>query len=58
VQKLRLPVFFNGRVEVGMRDSLPFLTHVEIESLPSGPWGYDHFQRVARYVRRITQALA
>lgn len=57
VHRLRrgLPVFFNGRVNVGMRDSLPFLTHVEVESLPSGGWGYDHFQRMGRYVRRLSE---
>ena len=25
-------------------------THIEIESLPSGYWGYHHFPRIARYV--------
>ena len=24
------------------------MTHAEVESLPSGPWGYHHFPRVAR----------
>ena len=55
VQKRRrgLPVFFNGRVDVGMRDSLPYLTHLEVESLPSGFWGYEHFQRIGRHVRQM-----
>jgi hypothetical protein len=48
-----LPVFFNGRVELPMRDSLSSLTHIEVESLPTGGWGYDHFQRMGRYVRRL-----
>jgi hypothetical protein len=55
VQRLRpkMPVFFNGRVDIGMRDSLPYLTHLEVESLPSGQWGYDHFQRIGRYARNL-----
>lgn len=55
IQRLRrgLPVFFNGRVDMGMRDSLRYLTHVEVESLPTGGWGYDHFQRMGRYVRNL-----
>jgi hypothetical protein len=55
VQKLRrrMPVFFNGRIDISMRDSLPYLTHLEVESLPSGQWGYDHFQRIGRYARTL-----
>jgi len=58
VRKLRphLPVFFNGRVDINMRDSLPYLTHLEVESLPSGQWGYDHFQRIGRYARTLSQS--
>jgi hypothetical protein len=48
-----LPVFYNGRINVGMRQSLPYLTHLEVESLPSGFWGYDHFQRIGRHVRTL-----
>ncbi len=48
-----LPVFFNGRVDLPMRDSLPALTHLEVESLPTGIWGYDHFQRMGRHVRTL-----
>lgn len=33
---------------VGARAAYPWMTHHEIESLPSGPWGYHHFPRVAR----------
>ena len=32
----------------GPRSRYPLMTHAEIESLPSGPWGYEHFLRVAR----------
>ena len=34
----------------GMRAMNPFQRHWEIESLPSGSWGYFHFPRAARYV--------
>jgi len=48
-----LPVFYNGRIGIPMRDSLPHLTHLEVESLPSAFWGYGHFQRVGRHVRLL-----
>ncbi len=35
---------------VGARTAYPWMTHFEIESLPSGPWGYHHFPRVARAI--------
>lgn len=55
IQKIRrgTPVFYNGRINVQMRESLPYLTHLEVESLPSGFWGYDHFQRIGRHVRTL-----
>lgn len=48
-----LPVFFNGRVDLPMRDSLPVLSHIELESLPTGIWGYDYFHRVGHHVRTL-----
>lgn len=33
---------------LGGRARYPFMTHMEIESLPSGFWGYYHFPRLAR----------
>jgi hypothetical protein len=33
---------------VGPRVRYPLMTHAEIESLPSGIWGYHHFPRTAR----------
>lgn len=48
------PVFHNsGHISLGARKSLAFNTHLELESLPTGGWGYDHFPMSARYV--ITQ---
>ena len=35
---------------VGPRRRYPSMTHTEIESLPSGQWGYQHFPRVARAI--------
>jgi len=46
-----MPVFHNsGHVTPGRRDLLPFFSHLELESLPTGGWGYDHFPLSARYV--------
>ncbi|MCE0499410.1 MAG: alpha-L-fucosidase [Methylacidiphilales bacterium] len=36
----------------GARRRLPACSHFEIESLPSGFWGYQHFPRLARLVSR------
>jgi hypothetical protein len=47
-------VFYNAGSDpsidsaVGPRARYPHMTHFEIESLPSGSWGYHHFPRVAR----------
>ncbi len=37
---------------LGARAVYPQMTHFEVESLPSGSWGYHHFPRVARAVAR------
>ena len=38
-----LPVFHNGgHIIVGRRDLAYANTHLELESLPTGGWGYDH----------------
>ncbi|MBM4040200.1 MAG: beta-galactosidase [Planctomycetes bacterium] len=45
-----LPVFHNsGHIPRGRRDILPYFTHLELESLPTGGWGYDHFPISAKY---------
>ncbi len=47
-------VFHNsGHVTRGRRDLLPFFSHLELESLPTGGWGYDHFPLSARYVAQL-----
>lgn len=46
-------IYFNGRVRVGFRPELKYFTHLEIESLPGGGWGYSHFAVMSRYVRNL-----
>ena len=48
------PVFYNvGHIGAKHRKSLDSFTHLEIESLPGGYWGYDHFPSTARFVRNL-----
>ena len=46
------PLFFNsGHVRRGRRDVYKrYYSHLELESLPTAKWGYDHFPLSARYV--------
>jgi hypothetical protein len=44
-------VYFNSRPLAGLPDDLPTLTHVEIEALPTGGWGYMYFLKNVRYAR-------
>ena len=46
-------VLFNSCIEVGKRDWMKHFTHVEIESLPTGGWGYGHFPLFVRYFRNF-----
>ncbi|MBN2983114.1 alpha-amylase family protein [Cohnella algarum] len=49
-----LPIFHNsGHVRRGRRDLARANTHLELESLPTGGWGYDHFPLSARYVQQL-----
>ena len=49
-----LPVFHNGgHIVQGRRDLAHANTHLELESLPTGGWGYDHFPMSARYVQNF-----
>ena len=44
----------NGAGEVySIREKLRFQTHYEIESLPSGEWGYDHFPFFVNYLNTL-----
>jgi len=45
-------IFYNrGHVGTAHRDALDAYTHFELESLPSGIWGYLHFPTTIRYAR-------
>ena len=45
-----IPIFHNsGHIAIGARKIWGFGTHLELESLPTGGWGYDHFPVSARY---------
>ncbi len=49
-----LPVFHNGgHIRHGRRDLAYADSHLELESLPTGGWGYDHFPMSAAYVRTL-----
>ncbi len=49
-----MPIFHNsGHVTPGYRDILKFFSHLELESLPTGGWGYDHFPMSAKYAHKL-----
>lgn len=49
-----LPLFHNGgHIRQGRRDLACYNTHLELESLPTGGWGYDHFPFSARYCQGL-----
>ncbi len=49
-----LPVFHNaGHIQCGDRETIDADSHLELESLPTGGWGYDHFPVSAAYVRGL-----
>lgn len=47
-------IFHNGgHIRCGRRDLAHANTHLELESLPTGGWGYDHFPKSAKYVNSL-----
>ena len=47
-------IFWNsGHVDPSFRPVLDCYSHLELESLPSGGWGYDHFPLTVRYARNL-----
>lgn len=47
-------IFYNkGHVGPAHRPAVDFYTHFELESLPSGGWGYMHFPIAVRYARNL-----
>ena len=50
----KLTVFHNGGATPrGRRDIIKMNSHIEIESLPTGGWGYDNLPLSARYVQPL-----
>lgn len=46
-----IKIFHNGgHILAGRRELAHANTHLELESLPTGSWGYDHFPKSAKYV--------
>ena len=56
-------IFYNSRLRFesddgfGMRPEADYFTHFEIESLPSGGWGYNHFPLFVRYYQTLDKDL-
>lgn len=49
-----MPVLHNsGHLQRGRRDLLKYFSHLELESLPTGGWGYDHFPMSAKYAGNL-----
>lgn len=49
-----MKIFHNsGHIRRGRRDLAAFNTHLELESLPTGGWGYDHFPLSVRYAQNL-----
>ena len=50
-----MPIIHNdgGAIFLGRKVSLRNTKHFEIESLPTGGWGYDHFPKSAAYARTL-----
>ncbi|NKC68123.1 alpha-amylase family protein [Vagococcus fluvialis] len=47
-------VFFNeGNVTPKIKKNMDNYSHIEIESLPSGYWGYQHFPITVRYAKTL-----
>lgn len=55
--KKNATIFFNGRMRPDIGGELDVFTHVEIEALPTGGWGYSFFPIHARYGRVLGKPL-
>jgi len=62
-RKPKQGIFYNSRLrmewepELGNRPEMDDFTHLEIESLPGGYWGYDHFPMYVRYFQTFGRDL-
>ncbi len=45
----------SGHLSKGRRDLVDTMEHFELESLPTGGWGYDHFPMSAAYARTLRE---
>ncbi len=45
----------SGHLSKGRKDLVDTLQHFELESLPTGGWGYDHFPMSAAYARTMRE---
>lgn len=53
-RKPEMKIFHNsGHIHRGRRDLAHMNSHLELESLPTGGWGYDHFPLSARYAQTL-----
>jgi hypothetical protein len=51
-------IFYNsGHIGPQIKNTIPANTHLELESLPSGGWGYLHFPLTCRYARNLGKDL-
>ena len=48
-------IYHNGTDKKGRYDLYPYWSHYEIESLPTGGWGYNHFPANARYFTMLPE---
>lgn len=50
----KVSIFYNGsHISPSLKKSVDSYTHLEVESLPSGGWGYMHFPVTVRYARNL-----
>lgn len=45
----------SGHLTKGRRDLVDTMSHLELESLPTGGWSYDHFPMSASYARTLRE---
>jgi hypothetical protein len=58
IKNKQLPVFHNsGHISKGAGEILRWQSHLELESLPTGGWGYDHFPLSAKYVATLGKSV-
>ena len=50
----KMMVFHNaGHIKMGDTEIFTYFSHLELESLPTGGWGYDHYPASAAYSRKL-----